>query len=769
MSKTDIMPYLKGGFKKLTLGTDNYKEMMIDCILGFVCGFSTVFTSYTPFGLAFYVATYTNSNQIAKLIAVILGTCFSIGIESGIKYIIPLFLYTASAMYFNLERTYIKATTASCFLVLSNAVSAFFSGFLLYDVVVGITESFICFVSVYIMQSGIPLIKKISSREVVSYQEWLCVTAIYAIFILCVSKVPVIYGINVSSVLSIALIMVMCYKGEVGMGAALGAIVGVINGINNYNMSSVIGSYALCALCASFFKTHGKLGVCLGFILANSVATIFLNASTEILINIFDILFASLIFFVLPDSVIGFITSFAVKTETFEKDIQRQSELMDVLIKKRILSAAKSFDSLSKIYEESPRYEYSKTEIINMFNDTAQKVCSSCSSRFICWQADYKNTYSQMFDMLKIAGKKGTVTPQNMPESFKNKCKSPEAFALAFSGMTEKMSINKMWRARLLESRKNASNQLVCIGKILKEICSEINVYVDTQFENVIKTEFDKNELITTNICVLVKENDKFEISVCVPEKNDEIKNSIKNIISELVNREVRVLELKDKNEENIYRVIPKEKYSVEVAICQRKKDGETVCGDSVLSSYLNGSQIIAISDGMGSGAGALKESKVAIKLLKGFFDAGFNTETSLKLINSFLLENNTENFTTMDICNIDLDEGTLRFTKVCGVQSYIKIGINAEKININSYPCGIMEKIESPSCTRKIKDEGIVVMISDGVVNGIDDNFIQDVLKKCQGENSKYIADTIIKKASEIKDNKIEDDMTVVVARIRN
>jgi stage II sporulation protein E len=350
-------------------------------------------------------------------------------------------------------------------------------------------------------------------------------------------------------------------------------------------------------------------------------------------------------------------------------------------VKKRILSAAKSFDALSKIYEESPQYEYSKTEIINMFNDTAEKVCSNCSSRFICWQNDYKKTYSEMFEMLKIADEKGIITPKNMPESFKNKCSNTDAFALAFSGMTEKMSIHKMWRARLFESRKNASNQLVCIGKVLKEICSDINICVDTQFEKVIKTEFDKAGVEVKSICAVAKENDKFEISVCVNEKNEKTKEEIKDVISNLVNCEVRVLDSKEKNEENIYKVIPREKYYVEVGICQKTKDKETVCGDSVLSSYANGSQILAISDGMGSGMSAHKESKSAIKLLKGFFDAGFNTETSLKLINSFLLQNNTENFTTMDILSIDLDEGTLRFTKVGGAQSNIKKGINEEKI----------------------------------------------------------------------------------------
>lgn len=765
MSKTDIMPYLKGGFKKITVNTDTFKETMIDCILGFVCAFSTIFSSYAPFGLAFYVATFANSNQIARLVSIIIGTCLSVGIEMGAKYTVPLFLYTASAMYFNFNRNYVKAGVMSCFLMLANIVFAFLNGFLLYDVVVGITESFICFVSVYVMQSALPLIKKYSARNKISPHQWLCVTAIYAIFILSLSKIPTVYGVNISSVLSIALIMVLCYKGEIGMGAALGVIVGVINGINNYNLSSVIGSYALCGLCASFFKTHGKLGVCLGFILANSVATIFLNASTEILINIFDILFASLIFFALPDSAISFVTSFSTKVSTYEKDIQRERELTDIIVKKRILSAAKSFDDLSKIYEESPQYEYTKSELINMFNDTAEKVCSNCSSRFICWQNDYKKTYSEMFEMLKIADEKGTLTTKNMPESFKNKCSDTESFALAFCGMTEKMSIHKMWRARLFESRKNASNQLACIGKVLKEICSDINICVDTQFEQVIRTELDNIGVHIENVCAVAKENDKFEISVSVSETNEKIKEKIKGVIGDLVKSDVRILDLKENN----YKIIPREKYFVEVGICQKNKDKETVCGDSVLSSYSNGLQILAISDGMGSGMSAHKESKSAIRLLKGFFNAGFNTETSLKLINSFLLQNGTENFTTLDILSIDLDEGMLRFTKVCGAQSYIKTGINAEKININSYPCGIMEKIESPSCTRKIKDEAVVVMLSDGVVSGIDDKFIEEELKKCDGENSKYIADAIMKRASEIKNNKIDDDMTVIVAKIQS
>ena len=582
---------------------------------------------------------------------------------------------------------------------------------------------------------------------------------IYSISILCLSSVPNFFGINITSVLSITLVMIMCYKSSHGAGAMIGAIVGVINGINNYSMVSVVGSYSLCGLVASVFKNYGRLGVCLGFILANSISTVFLNSSTEILINVFDIFTASLIFLFIPENVITYITSYSKKVMDYETNLKRQSDVSGEIIRKRIKKAKNSFNELSKVCVESDKNKvYTKDELINMFNDVAYKVCTDCAQRHICWQKDYKNTYSQMYNMLEISQEKGAITSQNMPGSFKNKCIKTDAFALAFGFVTERININSMWNLRLVESRKNAANQIVAINDILDEISDDINIFVDTKFEDIIKTELDKRKIKYNYVWVISKSDDKFEITISTKESLETylIEDAIKSVMDE----DIKIV----KSALNVYKILPEDKFSIKAHISQKSKD--EMCGDGYLSVSSKKGHILAISDGMGTGVNAQKESKCAINLLKCFYGAGFNLETSVNLINSHMLNRNGENFTTLDICHIDLNDGTLKFSKTGASASFLKTGIKAEKIYCASHPVGVFEKIDSSVSVRKIKDEACIIMVSDGVYSISDENWIEDEIKKLDFDDVKKVADSILNKAIEKKDG-LKDDMTVIAAKI--
>lgn len=770
MSKPQIIPQFKFSGRKINRDLRQYTGEIIDFALSFAFANSSVFSSCVPFGLAYYAAYFKSSSWIAKFLGVLLGTLLSTGPIMSLKYIFPLMIYTFSGAFIKLEKTYIKAGIMGMLLLASSTVFCFLDGFLLYDAVLGISESFLCFAGVFVMKNGIPALKKGTERSIISPEELISITAVYAILILSLSKIPPIYGIKISNVLSIALILVMCLKGELGMGAAIGVVVGVINGISNYNLTSVIGAYAFSALCAGFFKPYGKVGVSLGFILANSLAAIFLNSSTEILISVYDIMAASVLFFVMPDIVIDYFTSFSqnARTAVFGKGDETKE-----IIRKRMISASDSLKELSKMFVCIEGVRYSKSDIIKMFNSASEKVCAKCPTRYVCWQSDYIGTYNEMLEMLKISDDKGVITPKNMPVSFKNKCTNPEEFSLAFNNMTESLKIDKIWRSKLVESRRNAANQLSSIGDVIKNISDDVCAKVDTCLEDIIKAELDKLGVKYNYVWMIVKNADeeKFEITVSLKSYSDSLDKSVKEAVSNAVGKDVRVGKVFKTNGEIVLKILPKEKFSIDVGVSQACKDGEEKCGDSYLSICLDGGgHVLAISDGMGTGENAHKESMSAIKLLEGFFEAGFETQTSLNLINSaLLLKSENEGFSTMDLCSVDLCDGKVRFIKICGAASYIKTENKTERIMFSSLPMGIMERVDSPSCVRKIKGESMIIMMSDGVYESAEEGWVEKALCDIHTANPKVMSDTLLKKAIENCNGERKDDMTVIAARVWN
>lgn len=88
-------------------------------------------------------------------------------------------------------------------------------------------------------------------------------------------------------------------------------------------------------------------------------------------------------------------------------------------------------------------------------------------------------------------------------------------------------------------------------------------------------------------------------------------------------------------------------------------KNGSEISGDSILNIRLkDGKYLVAISDGMGTGTKAKKSSSQSLRMLENLLLSGFDKNISLDLINTALMNQETESFATLDIAIIDLYAG---------------------------------------------------------------------------------------------------------------
>ncbi len=778
MLKSEVLPYMRTqrGSRGPQPSFLAYKGQAVDAGLAFLLSCAPVFGSFVPFGLSYYAATFQTSGWLLKLLAVGLGCLITVGPVLTLKYLIPLMLYTLVTVLTDFQKTYIKALTLSGMLLLANVVLYVFSGFILYDIVVGVVESFLCFVGVFVAQKAEPLLKTYHKRTAIAPEELISITAVFGVMVLSLSRIPPIAGLNVSNILSITLILMLCLKGELGMGAAVGVIVGLINGISNYNMSAVIGAFSFSALVAGLFKPFGKVGVCLGFILANSVITIFLNSSTEVLISVYDIISASLLFFLLPDKVVSYFTAFSGKTVESNLDVVRRGEEMKDVVEKRMHSASSSLKGLSDMYFEISEQDaqYDKKDMIALFDSCSKKVCADCGLKYVCWQKDYQNSYQQMFQMLASAEQTGQLRARDLPEKFKERCSKREAFLVAFNHMYEIYKMSKLWRSKIIESRNVAARQLKDVADIIDGISESVCIGVDVELENAIATELDKHGILTNYIWVIVKdaEQQRFEITISIKNYKTDMEYLAQDAIVDVTGFGVRIGKICKTDGEMVVKFFPKEKYSLSVGVAQVNKAGEKECGDSYMSICLNGGgHVLAISDGMGSGSVAAKESRSVMELLEGFFEAGFETDAALNLINSaLLLKTGSETFSTVDLASIDLCEGNIRFVKIGGSTSFIKTGSKVERILFSSLPIGVMMGVDKQTCVRRVQNETMLVMVSDGIIDSAkdgDDTWITRLLGETVSYNPQTIANIVLKKALENCGGKACDDMTVMAARV--
>ena len=206
--------------------------------------------------------------------------------------------------------------------------------------------------------------------------------------------------------------------------------------------------------------------------------------------------------------------------------------------------------------------------------------------------------------------------------------------------------------------------------------------------------------------------------------------------------------------------------FSCRVGAALRPKEGETVCGDTVASfSTETGDCCLLLADGMGSGEGARKESALTCRLLQQFLEAGIAPEAAMKTLNSAMALRGAEtgSFTTIDLCVFKPATGALEFYKYGAAPSYLKKGGTVRRITGASLPAGLRGTPAAPDVTRlRLEPGSFVVMISDGVADPGQDEWLQDLLAGWEGEDPQALAGLILSES--IRREKLQDDCGIQV-----
>mgnify|MGYP002509593974 CR=1 FL=1 len=203
-----------------------------------------------------------------------------------------------------------------------------------------------------------------------------------------------------------------------------------------------------------------------------------------------------------------------------------------------------------------------------------------------------------------------------------------------------------------------------------------------------------------------------------------------------------------------------------QVGAVLRPREGETVCGDTVVSFQReDGLWCLLLADGMGSGEAARKESALICRLLRQFLEAGVEPEAALKTLNSAMALRGAEtgSFTTIDLCISSPSTGETSFYKFGAAPSYLKKGGIVRRITGSALPAGLRGAPAAPDVTRVNLEPGsFAVMISDGVADPCRDEWLQDLLAGWEGEDPQALAGMILSES--IRRERLQDDCGVQV-----
>ena len=185
------------------------------------------------------------------------------------------------------------------------------------------------------------------------------------------------------------------------------------------------------------------------------------------------------------------------------------------------------------------------------------------------------------------------------------------------------------------------------------------------------------------------------------------------------------------------------------VALGSVPKEGQRVCGDSVTYFKGGGKLHLLLSDGMGSGLEAQRESKLALRLIEQFLTAGIEEEHALRTLNAALNLRADEQggFTTIDLFSLDPSTSQAQLCKYGAAPTYIKRHGAVRRITGSALPAGLQEVGSSVAPIRfPLEEQSFVLMVSDGVADSADDKWLMDLLAGWQGDDPNEVVSLVLR-----------------------
>ena len=204
-------------------------------------------------------------------------------------------------------------------------------------------------------------------------------------------------------------------------------------------------------------------------------------------------------------------------------------------------------------------------------------------------------------------------------------------------------------------------------------------------------------------------------------------------------------------------------------AACASREAG-VLSGDSHLICALDDARLLAlISDGMGSGPDAARESGLAVRLLGRFLRAGAPCDLAVETVNTLLLNRVGEDmFATADLLLLNLATGDAEFVKLAACPTLIARNGEVLRVEGGRLPLGILEKVRAERARMRLMSGDVLLLVSDGVMDAAGSELLEALLLDGAAEaDMTRLAERVLDAAGAACAGGRRDDMTAICLRI--
>ena len=735
-------------------------------LAGFMTTKAAVLTTLLPFGIA-WLSSVPQTFIPAAAIGVFFGYFSSALSGDGFHYVAALFAVLSIRILIGGNQ---KTSRSVPFLCTICFLSSFFTAAVAFraasDAIVKVlVESVLSAVGAYFFLRCFHVVRHAKAGMATEELPFL-------FFGLCIPVMGLggirVSGISLGHILGFLFLLIAAKYGGIISGSLCGIMLSFTMFLNGESALLAV-LFAFLGLFCGLFAPFGKyLQILPAFFL--TAVTVFPRGTAEAAAGIIEFLLGAILFLLLPRQV-------GIPAGRFLAPSPKMATLPSVkkTVSMRLDAASEALADISQTIEQVAD-ELSKIntpDFAAVITRIEEDACTGCKLRLHCWEKRKSETAAAVLAITN-AVKKGVNSPQEgAPTDFAGRCvRLPQVAAAAerhFSDYASRIAAEN----RIAEVRNVVSDQFDGISTMLCELSGDLenNLRFDHALAEKATAALQTLGIHTEECNCRIDRYGRAVVELKIKKEPDTVLNKLQimKMTSLACDRDFGVPSVTGVGESLFLTLNEYPAIRVDIGAEQKCASASGMCGDSYRYFSDKGRFYMLLSDGMGTGGRAAVDGSMATGLLTRLLKAGFGYDCSLKILNSAMLFKSTdESLATVDIASVDLFTGKTELYKAGAAPTFIRRSGRAGKAESASLPAGILRDIRFDKASVRCKAGDIIVLVSDGAMcDGAE--WIKEDLEHWDGGSAQALSEQLCESARRRADGDRRDDITVVVAILKN
>lgn len=608
------------------------KRYLLLLVAGFLTGRVWLY-GINPFGVALFAAVAAERKGRKLLALFVLAGMFSS--TEGLSLIKYLTLFLLVLSLEKIQEKWTSHTGQAVYLALLTGGLNMAAGILNSILAVNtwevfwlsILESVMVFALANVYQWGVHFIL---------YEEWNQLFNNEELISLLILAVTALYGLprqadmifSISGTLSYFMILFMGYRYGASTGAIAGAAGGILLALTGENMV-VVGICCLLGVCAGTLRKMGRFVSGGLYLLVGVLLAVYSLKDLYGIIELRAMLSAVILFFAIPRRVIHCV----------EEDIPEREE--DSFAKEDVRALANhqledfsdAFRRLSKSFEnEMEEKGLSEERLEDIFAQLSRDTCNECINCKYCWNRHYEETNESLRRILWQVGQDGSVTLSQISPDFQRRCMHLDEYVHQVEERIAGENVRLGWHNRMSENRRVMAEQMKEIAVALKSFTINLGETEELPKERKrrILEELKKEGIKVARLSVK-KRGGYLEVMFTGACHGNHCLT--KTDVAQALYRATGIMMCPARETRNVLSSTMDTMffrqdtvYKALTGLARVAKSGESVSGDnySFLELSGTGELLMVLTDGMGSGEMADRDSSNLIEALEYLMEAGF-------------------------------------------------------------------------------------------------------------------------------------------------